>query len=256
MFIPKSDIYKTEWLDLIFQGRNKSYGAYELRKQYASTLLKSMGITAMAFLAVFLVAAITSSKQVAIAAAPNQGRSVFVDISKQIKVAHTSVGGHANPVLQRGRVANQDKYEQNGKHVYPYTQSIPLIHHSDNEVPNIETVAPIQPVKNAAPTIVDAPDEMPQPAGGKVAWAEYLKQNLRYPDGAASKNLSGKVWLSFVVEPDGKLSDIQVMQSAGNGFDEEAVRVVNNSPIWQPGLQNGQPVRVRYNLPINFHIVK
>ena len=69
---------------------------------------------------------------------------------------------------------------------------------------------------------------------------------------AQENNVQGKVFLSFVVEKDGKLTDIQVTRGLGSGTDEEAIRVLKASPRWNPGIQNGKPVRVKYNINVNF----
>jgi TonB family protein len=95
-----------------------------------------------------------------------------------------------------------------------------------------------------------------QPAfpGGMNNFYTYLKQNLRYPADAKTNKVEGKVFLSFVVEKDGSLMDIKVDRKLGQGTDEEAVRVLKESPKWQPGIQNGNVVRVKYNIPISFNL--
>jgi protein TonB len=79
-------------------------------------------------------------------------------------------------------------------------------------------------------------------------------KNLHFPVIAQEQGVSGKVFLSFVIEKDGKLSNIVVEKGAGYGFDEEAVRVLKLAPAWKPGIQNGQPVRVKYTVPITFQL--
>jgi protein TonB len=97
-------------------------------------------------------------------------------------------------------------------------------------------------------------DEMPMPVGGESAWAKFLNRNLRFPAAAQEEGVSGRVIMSFVIEKDGSLSNITVERPAGYGFDEEAVRVLKLAKAWKPGKQNGQPVRVKYNIPINFQV--
>lgn len=80
----------------------------------------------------------------------------------------------------------------------------------------------------------------------------FLGKNLTYPRSAASAGVGGKVFVSFVVNTDGSLTDIQVLKGIGFGCDEEAVRVINKMPHWKPGKQSGRAVRVKYNLPITF----
>ncbi|RYE05634.1 MAG: energy transducer TonB [Sphingobacteriaceae bacterium] len=97
-------------------------------------------------------------------------------------------------------------------------------------------------------------EKLPAFPGGMEAWAKFLSKNLRYPEQAASDGASGRVYMTFIVEKDGRITDIQVSRAAGHGFDEEAKRVLKMAPQWQPGIQNGKPVRVRYTMPINFAI--
>jgi protein TonB len=77
---------------------------------------------------------------------------------------------------------------------------------------------------------------------------------LRYPPQAQEDGVGGRVYMSFIVEKDGTLSNINVERPAGHGFDEEAARVLKLAKAWKPGMQNGQAVRVKYIIPINFQI--
>jgi TonB family protein len=90
--------------------------------------------------------------------------------------------------------------------------------------------------------------------GGDEAFQQYLAKNIKYPTEAKKNKVEGRSVLTFVVEKDGSLSDIKVLRSLGSGTDEEAVRVVKNSPKWKPGIQNGRLVRVQYSVPINFSL--
>jgi len=90
--------------------------------------------------------------------------------------------------------------------------------------------------------------------GGMIKFYEYLRSNLKYPAEAAENKVQGKVYLSFTVEKDGSLTGIKVDRKLGSGTDEEAVRVMQASPKWTPGIQGGKPVRVKYNIPISFNL--
>ena len=92
----------------------------------------------------------------------------------------------------------------------------------------------------------------PTPVGGEDAWNKFLSKNLRYPAEAQDAGVGGRVYMSFVVEKDGTLSNFTVERGAGYGFDEEAARVLKLAKAWKPGLQNGRPVRVKFVIPINF----
>jgi protein TonB len=97
-------------------------------------------------------------------------------------------------------------------------------------------------------------DIEPEPVGGMAAWNKFLQKNMRYPTQAADAGKSGKVYLSFVVEKDGSITDVKVVRSPGFGMDDEATRVLKLAPLWKPGVQHGQKVRVRYMLPFNFQL--
>ncbi|TCC97626.1 M56 family metallopeptidase [Pedobacter hiemivivus] len=99
-------------------------------------------------------------------------------------------------------------------------------------------------------------DKQPTFAGGFEQFYAYLKKEIKYPAEAVKNNVQGKVFLSFVVEIDGDLTNIKVERTLGSGTDEEAVRVLEESPKWIPGTQNSRPVRVKYNIPITFSLNK
>ena len=92
----------------------------------------------------------------------------------------------------------------------------------------------------------------PEFEGGMKAWYKFIQRNLRYPANAIEQEKQGRVFLSFVIERDGSITDVKVMKGVGYGMDEEASRVIKKSPKWRPGKQAGQPVRVRFNMPISF----
>ncbi len=93
---------------------------------------------------------------------------------------------------------------------------------------------------------------MPKFPGGTGELMKYLSNNIKYPEEAFANKVDGRVFVSFVVEKDGKVSDVSVLRGIGHGCDKEAIRVVESMPNWNPGTQKGKPVRVKYNLPIRF----
>jgi len=110
------------------------------------------------------------------------------------------------------------------------------------------------------------PDELPEPddiprlhaevmpsfPGGEAAMHKFLSERLRYPQQAKAAGISGTVYLSFVVERDGRITEIEVLRGGEAGLGEEAVRVVNLMPFWNPGIQAGRPVKVKFTMPIKF----
>ena len=109
----------------------------------------------------------------------------------------------------------------------------------------------MKPDKNGVYQIVE---EMPQFPGGETKLMEYIAKNLTYPQEAREKEISGRVFVSFVVEKDGSVNEVKVLRSIGGGCDDEAVRVVKSMPKWKPGKMKGEPVRVSYMMPINFKL--
>ena len=95
-------------------------------------------------------------------------------------------------------------------------------------------------------------EEMPSYPGGEQKLMEYVAKNIKYPQIARETGIQGRVFVGFVVEPDGSVSNVKVLRGIGGGCDEEAVRVVKSMPKWKPGKQRGKAVRVSYMLPVNF----
>lgn len=94
----------------------------------------------------------------------------------------------------------------------------------------------------------------PEFPGGITKFYEFIARNLRYPAEAVKNNTQGRVFISFLVEKDGNLSNIKITRDLGSGTGEEALRVVSISPKWKPGILFGEPVRVMYNININFSL--
>ena len=95
-------------------------------------------------------------------------------------------------------------------------------------------------------------ESMPEFPGGEPALYKYLAENIKYPQMAKESGIQGRVFVTFVVERDGRVTDVRVLRGIGGGCDEEAIRVVADMPKWTPGKQRGKPVRVQYNLPVKF----
>ena len=102
--------------------------------------------------------------------------------------------------------------------------------------------------------IFTAVEENPEFIGGRVEMYKYLGENIQYPAAAQRANVSGRVFVKFIVEEDGSIGDVVVMKGIGFGCDEEAIRVVKSMPKWKPGVQNGKNVRVYYNMPIVYKL--
>ena len=108
--------------------------------------------------------------------------------------------------------------------------------------------------KAVGDSIYQIVDEMPKFPGGEQAMFKFISENVKYPQKAKDKNISGRVFVNFVVEKDGSVDEVKVLRSIGGGCDEEAVRVVKSMPKWTPGKQKGEPVRVSYIIPFVFKL--
>ena len=97
-------------------------------------------------------------------------------------------------------------------------------------------------------------EEMPSYPGGEKALLEYVAKNIKYPQIARETGIQGRVFVGFVVEPDGSVSNVKILRGIGGGCDEEAMRVIKSLPKWKPGKQRGKAVRVSYQIPVVFKL--
>ncbi len=143
--------------------------------------------------------------------------------------------GHTSPSQASSR---PNKTTQNGQNAPEPVRSKPLYKP--------------QPVNKNS--VYDVVEQMPSFPGGISGLRTYLNQNIRYPAEAQENCVQGRVVVSFVVGKDGHISDVTVLRSVDPSLDKEAIRVVRNMPRWSPGKQGGEPVRVRYNVPVSFRL--
>lgn len=113
--------------------------------------------------------------------------------------------------------------------------------------PNVELMS--EAIDGEVFTIVE---NMPEFPGGRNALLNYMSENIKYPNEAKNKNISGKVYVQFVVKSDGTIDNVRVLQGKNKLLDQEAIRVVKSMPNWTPGRQSGRTVDVVYNLPVTF----
>ena len=104
------------------------------------------------------------------------------------------------------------------------------------------------------PGVYSVVEQMPEFPGGDKGFHQFIADNVKYPVEAKEKGIRGIVYVNFIVEPDGSVSDIKVLRGIGSGCDEEAVRVVESMPKFKPGMQNGEAVRVSYTVPVIFRL--
>jgi periplasmic protein TonB len=118
-------------------------------------------------------------------------------------------------------------------------------------------IPPFDPKPRQEESLIDdiplaIPEVMPEFPGGTAALMAFLAREINYPALAREMNITGTVYIGFVIERDGSTSDIKLLRGIGGGCDQEAMRVVGLLPAWKPGMQAGRPVRVTYNLPVKF----
>ncbi len=270
MNISKFDLYKSEWLELVFDDRNKEYGAYDLRKHYADNMLKAMGITFGTLLALGMTYAVLHT-------APHQLPTIIHDPQTIITVTlrppaepprpiqhsvhppavHSSTIIYTTPVVAPDPVTTNPPTREQLTQVTIGPETVKGNGKGDNILKTDQgsgSGTTLAPAANIDPVDVSGLDVMPEPYGGAAAWAKFLQKNIHYPHQASEEGKQGRVWLSFIIEKDGHLSNIVVERGVGFGLDEEALRVLKLAPAWKPGKQNGAAVRVKYNIPVNFQI--
>ena len=282
MPLSKLNLYKSEWLDLVFEKRNKNYGAYELRQHYADNMSKAIAITVFAFVGTAITLSIITAHQ-------NESKETEQRVEVTLKQVNP-VKPKKEPIYQAQPPKHQAPPQKQPLAAAPPVKSIsfPVMQPADKgtaEPPKIDLLeknvisstttsgtqgnvnAPVNTTSTQGGepggtrtesdnSPVLAPEVFPEPLGGANAWGKFLQKNLHYPPVARENGVQGKVIVSFVVEKDGHLSDIKVLRGIGSGCDEEAVRVLKLAPAWKPGRQNGQPVRVQYTIPINFQLAE
>ncbi len=115
----------------------------------------------------------------------------------------------------------------------------------------VEVKEEVEEVEEEVFLVVEDDPEFP---GGLSALSQYLASNIKYPQLAKENNITGKVFVSFVVEKDGSVGQVKILRDIGGGCGAEAVRVVKAMPKWKPGKQRGKPVRTQFNLPVDFSL--
>lgn len=283
MFNKTSNLYNSEWLALVFANRNKSYGAYVLRKQSSLMLVKAFLIAASFFISLFIIPVIYNrykDKEVKTVVEKDDKRIIDVTIvPKKIEDKEEELGSKSKKEMPKAAPVKAQKTVNLSSNINvvkdeKVTDVPPLTSELDKAVigsvtqdgeenkGNVAVSAPKAGNGGEAGaeglgesnTIYDGigVDVYPEFPGGMNAWAKYIQRNLRYPGIAQEEGVQGKVYLSFVIEKDGSITDVKIIKGIGYGCDEEAVRVIKKSPKWQAGKQNNTAVRVRYNMPISY----
>ena len=262
----KIDLTSFEWRELVFQGKNKEYGAYKLR----SDSDKRHNV-AMIIIAVVAVVGFSLPKLIEMAT-PKQ-KIVNVDVMKMSTLDKAVV---KNDVKKVEPVAPPPALKSSIKFVAPVIakdEEVKEEFKSQEQLTNTKVAISIADVKGndekgkdiadikQTVTQIEEPDhvyqvieQMPQYPGGESELMSYIAKNLKYPVIAQENGIQGKVILRFVVSKSGQVDKIEVVRSLDPACDKEAVRVVKTLQRWIPGKQNGVNVSVYYTLPIAFKL--
>lgn len=257
-------ILKSDVIDILFEHRNKEYGAYTLRKNYNARLWQAMGGTS---LLVLLFVGLQSMKPAA-GNEPLTDLPDFTVIEIPLQPVDPEKPEPAKPQPQQKAVSTinataPDIVPDNKVKNEVATQSVmdeSTLSTTTNEVPNGGTGDPVQPDTgggNSDPVVATDPapeepleraDVMPSFNGD---FARFMLRNLRQPDDIGA-NERYVVRVRFVVTAEGDINDVEVVQSGRPDLDREVVRVVQKMPRWKPGMQGGRPVPVYFHLPVTF----
>jgi periplasmic protein TonB len=278
-------INQSDYLDIVFEGRNQAYGAYELRKGYQKTVKRAIFFGGTLFLGLLLVPfyAFTSKADADDAAKYTPPIHVFpkpeaekkeapkpkqpeAEIPKKMEApAPVKTVSFPVPVVQPDNLVEKTppKMEEFQDAVAAQTTNKA----GEKGVAAAPTAPSDGTGKTAITPIIDEPkvaekedkpmiisEIRPEFPGGERALMQYLADNIKYPSMARESGLDGKIYLTFVVEKDGSITDIKVRRGIGMGCDDEAKRVVAEMPRWSPGKQKGNPVRVQFTLPVHFKL--
>ena len=280
----KIDLYDPKWVDMVFAGKNKEYGAYQLRKGTSGRNIKSLLILVIAAALVggFLAWKVIEQKQaeeqqaymeaMELAKLQEQAKKEEkkkpekvqpkIEAKKEIPVARETQKFTA-PVIKKdelvkeeNQVKQMDKLDdkvavgtENKEGVKDRT-----VEAVRNDIAVAAPPPPPAPKPEVATKVFDVVEEMPSFPGGQGALMSYLASNIKYPVVAQENGVQGRVIVSFVVERDGSISDVRVARSVDPSLDREAQRVVKSMPRWKPGKQNGSAVRVKYTVPVVFRL--
>ena len=256
----KLDLLKNQWLEIVFEGRNKKYGAYDLRKSITKNTVKAFAIGTVIF--VVLVSIPTIMRMI-----PDTTEDTTIDT----KITAVKLPPKEKPKENLPPPPPPPPKVDQVKFVKPVVakaedvvEEIVVVKELKDKNIGKETIkgdpdaeVTIEPVGTGVAAVVEEDNTIyntagievkPDFPGGIDKFLAFVGKNYQAPE---EEGLKGKVYVTFVVEKDGSLTDIKVLRDIGYGTGKEAIRVLNKSPRWTPGEQNGKKVRCTFSLPIN-----
>lgn len=257
--------------EIVFEHRNKDYGAFELRTTYSKTVNRAMWIGITLFSGLFVTSYIFAHQK------EDDKDLKVIDLTlqeykeaEQPPIEKIPEPEPPKPVEQKQtikymppQVVENPTVEEAPPTIEEMTESI--ISHTTTPGEKVDGIAetppPVTPpVETKVAEVVEdntpflTVEVNPSFVGGLSEMYKFLSKTLKYPSAAQRNNVEGRVYLNFIVERDGSITDINVLKSVGFGCDEEAVRAVKLMPKWTPGKQNGRNVRVKYTIPVTFKL--
>ena len=274
----KIDLIDNSWVDLVFEGKNQAYGAYQLRKNTGIRNLKALitMFAAFAIIAAIVIAKVSFDNYMA---ARNAAIETDVELQSLAEKKEAKVEKKDEPEVEKIEIErvkssvaftvpeikkddevkedqemkSQEELQETNTAIGAFT-----VEGNDEEAGEVlkakEVIAEPEPPKVEESKVFDVVEEMPQFPGGQSALLEYLAKNIKYPVVAEENGVQGRVIVTFVVERDGSITDVKVVKSVDPSLDKEAARVVKSMPHWIPGKQNGSAVRVKYTVPVTFKL--
>ncbi len=276
------DLSSKEWRDIVFEGKNKDFGAYELRKESDARHNKAMIVVVIIIAIAFLLPLIVNTvlpkaderpEDVTEQAMVNLGDAVEdepepeeeqqryeeekpevlpEEVLNTVKVTELAIV-EDDQVKAEDEIKTQDELKETttafGQSDFDKgTDDRNVVREHKDEIV-VEEKKPVEDNK-----VFTAVEQMPQFPGGEAALMKYISDHLKYPPVAMENNIQGRVVIQFVVTKTGKIGEVKVARSKDPDLDKEAVRVVKTLPDFIPGKMNGQSVNVWYTLPITFKL--
>ncbi|HCF04061.1 MAG: hypothetical protein RLZZ529_738 [Bacteroidota bacterium] len=257
----KLDIFTNQWLDIVFEGKNKTYGAYELRKSNTKTTVRALIIGAVLFSV--LVAAPLIMSLLPDSSGDDDSLDTKIVTMKLPPKKEEPKKDLPPPPPPPPKVDQVKFVKPVVAKAEEVTEEPPKITEIKDKKLGNETIKgdpdaelTVEPVGNGPAAVVEEDNSIyntagievkPDFPGGMEKFYKFVGNNYQTPE---EDGLKGKVYVTFVVEKDGSLTDIKVIRDIGYGTGKEAIRVLNKCPKWTPGEQNGKKVRVLYSLPI------
>lgn len=263
-------ILTADLLDILFENRNKAYGAYSIRRAYPSHLKKAIALMLL-FVGALSLLALNQPSQRGMGHPPMRD-TLTVDLTPYVEpekpkekqpqertvAAQPPTKPDFNPVIVPDKDLVNPVPDRTDPEIYnpgPVETSgteggESFVQAAIGPVTAITPVAP-QPTAVEVPPVLDYSEIMPEFPGGMDAWIKYLQRMLRVPDELAPGDRK-TVRVKFVVNANGEVTDAVVIQSAGMQLDKEVLRVIGRMPKWKPGKQKGKPVAVYFTQPVTF----